>query len=318
MNLIDVTLRDGGHQVDFNWPDSFLRRYLYNLSKVEEINYVELGYWSQTAKSNNRFYNMGFDDLEALVNMGLKKSASVMIDYHYCSQDLNSYRSEVFEKNVDLIRLCSRREDIKDAVKFGNKLVEKLGVSLSLNFFNITNYSTEEIEYCIENGKNAGATYLYFADTHGALDLHNSRDVYSKYATMIRDSGMVPGLHLHDHSGKAYLNYRIGQDIGFGSFDCSLGGMGKGVGNLKMEHVIDPLHNTDVLDLLMREDLLRMPALVPGIVTAKFSATDYYAVWAEKMSIPPSKLADLLSGLTSTERDIFDKSHLGRVKRELK
>lgn len=312
MNLIDVTLRDGGHIVDFNWPDSFLERYLPAVSAVEELNFIELGYWSQTSKSENRFYNMNAADLENICSNGLTKPASIMIDYHYCKKDMSAYKSEVFDKHVGLVRLCSRREDIVEAVKFGRELIDQLGVDLSLNFFNITNYSKEEVEYCIENGKEAGAKYLYFADTHGALDLHKEGDLYGDYAKMVRNEGMIPGLHLHDHSGKAYLNYCLGQDLGFGSFDCSLSGMGKGVGNLKMEHVVNPLENLNLLDLLSSESLLRMPALIPGLVTSALSATDYYAVWSEKLGMKPSDLALILEDKTSTERDIFNKDLLVR------
>ena len=310
MNLIDVTLRDGGHQVDFNWPNKFLSKYFPAISGVQQLDFVELGYWSQTEKSLNRFYNMTPNVLEELVELGLSSKASVMIDYHYCSHHMSSYRSDVFEQNVDLVRLCSRREDISEAVKFGRQLIDELGVKLSLNFFNITNYSKQEIEYCIEKGKEAGATFLYFADTHGALNLFKERNVYEEYANIINDNEMIAGLHLHDHSGKAYLNFCIGQEIGFGSFDCSLGGMGKGVGNLRMEHVVDPILNASIIDMLSEEQILRMQPLIPGLVTAALSATDYYAVWAEKLDIKPSDLIKLLLDKSPSERDIFDKHNL--------
>ena len=306
MNFIDVTLRDGGHLVDFNWPDRFLENYLPVVSKVEELNYVELGYWSQTAKSINRFYNMNPRDLENIAGLGLSKKASVMIDYHYCKKDIGSYQSEVFEKTVGLVRLCSRREDIKDAVVFGKKLIDELGIELSLNFFNITNYSSEEIEYCIDNGKTAGAKYLYFADTHGALDLHQDGALYGEYAEKVADHGMRPGLHLHDHSGRALLNYRFGKDLGFASFDCSLGGMGKGVGNLRMEHIVNPLENLELIDLLDTEELLRMPSLVAGLITSALSATDYYATNSKKIGLKPSVLAKILKDKSSTQRDVYD------------
>ena len=122
---------------------------------------------------------------------------------------------------------------------------------------------------------------------------------------MIKNNGMIPGLHLHDHSGKAYLNYCIGMDLGFGSFDCSLGGMGKGVGNLKMEHIVNPLENLELFDLLNSEKLLRMPSLIPGLITSALSATDYYAVMSEKLSIKPSIFAIFTDRSRCTESIFF-------------
>ena len=50
MKFIDVTLRDGGHQHNFNWPLDFVKRYLESLNSFDEIEFVELGYWKQSGK----------------------------------------------------------------------------------------------------------------------------------------------------------------------------------------------------------------------------------------------------------------------------
>ena len=50
MNLVDVTLRDGGFTCDFDWPMHFAHEY-YNLMSNLGISYIEMGYWKQTAKS---------------------------------------------------------------------------------------------------------------------------------------------------------------------------------------------------------------------------------------------------------------------------
>ena len=46
---------------------------------------------------------------------------------------------------------------------------------------------------------------MYFADTHGGLDLGKNLEMFKHFTKLIKDIGMIPGLHLHDHSGKAYL-----------------------------------------------------------------------------------------------------------------
>ena len=55
MNFIDVTLRDGGHQVRFDWPDDFVDSHINTIIESPTINFIELGYWKQTAKSTNKF-----------------------------------------------------------------------------------------------------------------------------------------------------------------------------------------------------------------------------------------------------------------------
>ena len=53
MQIIDVTLRDGGHVREFNWPFKFAREHYDSLCKIPEIKFIELGYWKQTSKSKN-------------------------------------------------------------------------------------------------------------------------------------------------------------------------------------------------------------------------------------------------------------------------
>ena len=48
MEIIDVTLRDGGFTCDFDWPLEFAQEY-YNLMSDLGVSCMELGYWKQSA-----------------------------------------------------------------------------------------------------------------------------------------------------------------------------------------------------------------------------------------------------------------------------
>ena len=63
MKIIDVTLRDGGFTCDFDWPMEFDQEYYELLSELG-VNLMELGYWKQTAKSKNRFFNLNMDTIK--------------------------------------------------------------------------------------------------------------------------------------------------------------------------------------------------------------------------------------------------------------
>ena len=205
MNLIDVTLRDGGHQVQFNWPDFFAISHLKQLLKCKAVNYIELGYWKQTAKSTNKFYNMNEKDLDFFashVGSDLFARSSIMVDAHYCSHDPKDYPDSK-EFGVGLVRICSRSEDIYKAVSLGEKIKARTGSKISMNFFNITNYTESKLTECVELASKIGADFIYFADTHGSLDLMHESDKYRDLASMINSYGITAGFHLR-HSGKAY------------------------------------------------------------------------------------------------------------------
>ena len=44
MQIIDVTLRDGGHVKDFDWPLDYAKDHYKNICKIPEVKFIELGY----------------------------------------------------------------------------------------------------------------------------------------------------------------------------------------------------------------------------------------------------------------------------------
>ena len=49
-------------------------------------------------------------------------------------------------------------------------------------------------------------------------------------------------MHLHDHSGRGYFNFRQLEKYKIFMSDASVRGMGKGFGNLRLEHIINLKH----------------------------------------------------------------------------
>jgi isopropylmalate/homocitrate/citramalate synthase len=72
IQIIDVTLRDGGHMVDFDWPMEFAQEYYSLMTRLRGVELVELGYWKQTEKSENPFYNLNQDVVEELWNLSIQ------------------------------------------------------------------------------------------------------------------------------------------------------------------------------------------------------------------------------------------------------
>tara|TARA_Y100000991_G_C21948177_1_gene338438 strand:- start:438 stop:1379 length:942 start_codon:yes stop_codon:yes gene_type:complete len=306
MKYIDVTLRDGGHQHGFHWPLGFVERYLTSVESFHEIQFVELGYWKQSGKFDGPFYSIDEDLLLSICKM-TKKNLSIMVDYHYCSHNVEDFPRNVDFRELGLIRVCLRKEDIEEGCKFVSELKKYTNCKLSINFFNITNYKKEELAFACEAATTSKADFMYFADTHGGLDLEKNIEMFKEFTKLIKQIGMIPGLHLHDHSGKAYFNYRNLISAGFDATDVSLGGLGKGLGNLKLEHVFDLRGREHILDhLIIDRDLFHMPLGPYGILTARDSITDHYAVEAERKGLTPSQFISRLEGITGFSKDNYN------------
>ncbi len=310
MKFIDVTLRDGGHQHGFNWPLEFVQRYMESISLFPEIEFIELGYWKQSGKFDGPFYSIEEKLLKSICKM-TKKKVSIMVDYHYCSHNIEDFPSNFNFKELGLIRVCLRKEDIKEGCMFVKELKKYARCKLSINFFNITNYTEDDLAIACQLATGSNADFMYFADTHGSLDLGQKLAIFKKYTKLIKEIGMTPGLHLHDHSGKAYFNYRNLLNAGFEATDVSLGGLGKGLGNLRLEHVFDIRGREHILDhLIIDKNLFLMPSGPYGILTARDSITDHYAVEAEKIGLAPSEFATRLEGITGFSKDNYNKKFL--------
>ena len=153
-----------------------------------------------------------------------------MVGYHYCSHDVEDYPSNAHFPELGRIRICLRRENIGKGCRFVKELKKYINCKSSVNFFNITNYEEKNLASACDAAADANADFVYFADTHGGLDLADNSEMFQRFTKLIREAGMIPGLHLHDHLEKAYYSYRNLGNAGFGATDVSLGGCRKMIG----------------------------------------------------------------------------------------
>ena len=148
MQLVDVTLRDGGFTCDFDWPLEFAQEY-YNLVSNLGVNCMELGYWKQTSKSKNRFFNLNMETVKQITGGQGKKNVCVMIDFHYCTKELKEYPTNN-QNEIKMIRMTARKDMINDAFDFALKLKKHTGLEIAFNIFNTTNYTDIELNTVLE------------------------------------------------------------------------------------------------------------------------------------------------------------------------
>ena len=306
MNIIDVTLRDGGHAVDFDWPLAFARRYYDVLSSIPQVTTIELGYWGQTSKSKNMFYDLDFDKVCDVTRNQSNKNVSIMIDYHYCSHNVNDYPTTE-QSEVSMIRMCSRKEDIPEALKFGKELKQYSGLDVSLNIFNSSNYSEEEILDISHQVKDFPFDYIYFADTHGTLDLTKDFDKFKIGFDIFKKNGKKIGFHLHDHSGMAMVNYRELIKHNIESTDTSVRGMGKGSGNLRLEYVLDKENLVPLAQLILDNEKLLTTSPSPyELITSAYSITDNYAKYGRESRQTLEEFNEVCRNIEGKDKDNFE------------
>jgi 4-hydroxy 2-oxovalerate aldolase len=307
MQIIDVTLRDGGHVREFNWPIKFAKDHYKALSKIPEIKYIELGYWKQTSKSKNPFYNLNLETVNKITSKRKLCNVSIMIDYHYCSKKFSDYPKNN-QKEIAMIRVCSRKEDIPKALVFSENLKKYTGLNISFNIFNSTNYSNNELLKVSKLVSKYKIDYVYFADTHGDMDLEKTYKKFAKPLSILSKSGKKVGMHLHDHSGKGYFNYRQLKRYKIFKCDSSVRGMGKGFGNLRTEQIVKPKYFKIIGTLVKKyNDLLTMPQNIYTLITSQYAISDLYASQAKKIKMDINSFSNLCKKVSGKDKDNFNK-----------
>ena len=311
IDIVDVTLRDGGFTCDFDWPMEFAQEY-YNLMSKLGVSYVEMGYWKQTKKSKNRFFDLNMDTINEVTGGQGKNNVSVMIDYHYCSKDLNDYPTTE-QNEIKMIRMTCRKDMVQEGYEFAVKLKQHTGLDIAFNLFNTTNYTDDELNSALDIVLDSDFDIIGFADTHGHLNLHRDIKRYEKFFKRIKDSGKKTCFHLHNHTGKAYMNYIKCLESPYVDFcDTSVMSLGKGAGNLKLENVLEDDKSLLLNEFIHKyyESLFKKTVSPYFMVTGRYGITDHYAVQARNLNLPMNTFSSFCSTVVGLYRDNFDKTLL--------
>lgn len=316
MKLMDVTLRDGGFVCDFNWTITDAIAHIKCMNDIK-MQYVELGYWKQTAKSKNPFYNLNEETLE---HLGCSRSDYskyvIMIDYHYCIKDVFAYPN-LQDRKVDLIRLTARKEDLKQALQFAVKLKEHTELEVSFQIINSTNYAKSELMATVEEVLSSNIDIIGFADSHGNLDLFRDFERYAPAIEMINDDGVRWGFHLHNHTGRANGNYQyLKKYTNCHIMDASVRGLGKGKGNLILEEIVNNEVIPTLLEYFVKSKNTNFSMSIPeayNILCGRNNVTDNYRKVGLLDEVDLISFQGGLSYLTGQDKDSYNADALRKV-----
>ena len=241
IQIIDASLRDGGHRTNFHFSDEELQGILKPLDN-SGVEYIEIGYRNGPLCQIKNMGGAAHCDKHYLqLCQSLIKNSTIAVMAH-ANRINEADLKELQSFGMGLLRLCIAKNGLTEAIPI-IQLAKKLNLKVSVNFINITYYTDNELDDVIAEASKYQPDIIYFADSNGSILPERTKTIYEKYTSKYS----IPfGFHAHDNIGLAQTNALIAMNSGAEFIDASLAGMGKGTGNLKTEFLIAYLHAAQI------------------------------------------------------------------------
>lgn len=253
--ILDVTLRDGSYELDFQVSEQDEILVGAALEKAG-IEYIEIGHGQGLNASSPQHGIARCTDLEYLVaaegNFHRAKYGFFCIPGIARLEDLDLLKSHggSFVRvgaNADLASQQGTIPFIEHA--------KELGLIVFANYMKTYCASPDVFEECVKISDKAGADYLTIVDSAGCMfpeDIKMYYDIIKNTAS--REVGV--GFHGHDNLGFAVYNTIYAATIGCDFIDTSLQSLGRGAGNASTEQVIAVLQKKYGVDAYSLPDLM--------------------------------------------------------------
>ena len=243
MNILDCTLRDGGYYTDWHFDNELVRRLVKTLSN-SKVDVIELGYKSPIKGGPYRKCNDGF--ISSVINFDVFHSKlSFMIDAKdYINQP------ELLEDIIkpsgifQICRVAMKKSEIYDSLELIER-IQDLGYEVMCNLMQTSILEGANIKYFTDCMDKVGVDVRYVADSYGALKPKDVAAIFENHS--------VQGIHTHDNLNLAFANCVTALDSGAEWCDGTVTGMGRGVGNVFTEQLLqlrDGDISADALDLV--------------------------------------------------------------------
>lgn len=324
IRVLDVTLRDGGIVIDFNFGQAYMDQILSGLNDSgAEI--IELGYLDQ--KKGTEYDRTQFSSVSAIRKNFIKKKSGVsyvaMFDFGKFDPDKLEPRQST---GIDGIRLAFHKRDWKSAL-IAARFVLRKGYQLYLQPMVIMRYSAVELLELIKavNTDLPDLSAFYIVDSFGEMRLKELHRI----ARFI-DEHLLPtmpvGFHSHNNLQLSYSNavdllqYLSNRDL---IIDSAILGMGKGAGNMNtelfMEHLnlyygkeykIAPL--LEVIDKVLntiRAESYWGYSIEYYLSSINHCTPSYAGHFYKKHMLPVARVAELLSLIPEDKKLSFDREY---------
>lgn len=332
IGLVDVTLRDGGIVIDFNYGSERMQKIKATL-EASGVEYIETGYIDgrKGSPEGRTCFDSEVSIEKTLLASGKRPGTQYFAMIDYGTYDVSRLGNRT-ASGIDGIRLAFHKEHWRDSVEWGKTIISK-GYDLYIQPMVSMRYTDEEyielINVC--NRELPEAKGFYVVDSFGQMDnlaLLHKLEIADRYVSM----SMKLGFHAHNNRQMAYSNalafvdYNARHDM---MLDSSIMGMGKGAGNLCTELIEATLlnegksYNTNVIYDAISEYFADQQKKTPWgysldyYLASLYSCTpSYIKIFDSDERVTTDILIDLLRNMPDEKRAACDRTFAAEYLKE--
>jgi len=325
VKVLDVTLRDGGCVIDFNFGQNYMDQILNGLEK-SCVDIIEVGYLD-SAKGTVQGRTQ-FCDEQAIIQHFLKNKKPGTT--YVAMADFGKFDPESLHpcdgKGIDGVRIAFHKKDRLRMVTAAKKVLEK-GYKLFIQPMTIMRYSDKEILELLDvvNTELADATAFYIVDSFGEMRMDDlNRIVHLVDHNLLPE--MTMGFHSHNNLQLSYSNavtllqFFTDREL---IIDSAILGMGKGAGNLNTELFLEHLNLyygkkyqiaplLEVIDQVLntiRAEHYWGYSIEYYLSSINHCTPSYASHFYKKHMLPVDRVAELLGLIAEEKKVSFDKDY---------
>lgn len=243
VRILDTTLRDGGRIINNAFPDAQIKSIMQGLVDAG-TDIIEIGFLrGETEYNGNSTYFTEVEQMRPFIPADRKHSEIVAFcdygkEFHMWDfSKLPPCDGSLFTG----IRLGFRKKDMRNTMEVARHIMAK-GYRLYIQGVESLNYSDEEMIECLNIINQIHPHCFGIVDTYGAMYIE---DVWHFFQLV--DQHLDPDICIDFHSHNNYqLSFSFAQEVvrlAEGKrnvvIDGTLEGVGKGIGNLNLELIMD-------------------------------------------------------------------------------
>jgi len=268
--ILDVTLRDGGYVNGHSWslPDA---QRIVRAAADAGIPSAEVGYFRPgRQRVDGDSHPAASCPPEYLEKLRATAAGAITLVVMAVQKDVPPERyRDLADHGVAMVRLPTPLSAL-GGLRRHVEAIHDAGLLASVNLTRASELSLAQIRTVAAAADTSGADVFYLADSNGSLFPQSVTEIVAA----VRETTSVPlGFHAHDMLSLAFGNSLAALDAGCGHLDASLGGLGKGGGNLCMELLVGYLRSRAGADLDIAPLVLASSDLVEPLRTVSWLAS---------------------------------------------